>query len=172
MVTQSIKEKGLPPTDDNKWHADLPVAQLCKTCQAIFNQCSSIRPKEEPKFDHHGSYSALQSSADGGCGLCTHFILGFQEITPWHEHLDYFNLSRSSQDESKEHKSSQRNYIDKRIAPRTGILVLKDAFDDIYLDLRIPYLMGDSDKEHDDWSEIELICFWFRIYMIPAPEQG
>jgi len=150
--------------------------RLCETCQIIFNEWPLPLHEGSQRFNHYGSYLALQSSGEGGCGLCAQFILGFEEIEPWYDHPDYFDLNQVVEDRSDDAKSNDSISSMEVVTPQTGTLGVRGCGDTlkIRLDLYVPFSKDTSlsDAEEYKWSEAKLLCFHFSVFIIPPARQG
>jgi hypothetical protein len=60
-----------------------PPARLCEKCQGIFDAWEQLKERDQTAIEHHENKLALRSSAEDGCGLCSHFILGGSLPTFW-----------------------------------------------------------------------------------------
>ena len=86
---KSAKKPDLPSISETTWKYRAP-SETCKKCRSVILTISKITASGST-FDakHHQTYTAIKSSAENGCGICSIF---FRE----------FRLERQDEDDSDE----------------------------------------------------------------------
>lgn len=134
-----------------------PTSQLCDFCRGALDQIA-CKQGEELHLKHYSSHSALQSSADNGCGLCYQFILGVERLEP--EELYIAEL----ENEGKMPKEG----------PLAVSLNKRYFWPDEYrmMTLTMPYSKGDKRPEPDEVDEMYTPNTKYVVNMVPALRQG
>jgi hypothetical protein len=142
-----------------------PLSKLCFNCQNIFSHWEEILIADGGHLPHCDDERAFRASADAGCGLCTQFMLGSSEITPYYSSL-YTDEFVDDGDDGNDRLLKGFVWLqagDK--LSRNGRKVFWQ------IKLILPFLRG-YDEEYDEWDEDEPLSVEYVVNLIPAHRQG